>query len=152
MRALILAAGRGSRMRSLTAHKPKCLVELAGRPLLEWQFAALRTAGVTEVAVVRGYRAESLAGPGYTLLENPRWAQTNMVSSLLCADAWLRDGECVVSYSDIVYHPNVVQTLTGSREGLSLTYDRLWRTLWGERFEDPLADAETFRCDGHGRL
>ncbi|MBM3846516.1 MAG: phosphocholine cytidylyltransferase family protein, partial [Verrucomicrobia bacterium] len=140
------------RMRSLTAHKPKCLVELAGRPLLEWQCAALRTAGVTEVAVVRGYRAESLVGPGYALLENPRWAQTNMVSSLLCADAWLREGECVVSYSDIVYHPDVVQTLTRSREDLSLTYDRLWKTLWSERFEDPLTDAETFRCDGNGRL
>lgn len=139
-------------MRALTAHKPKCLVEIAGRPLLEWQCDALHAAGISDVAVVRGYRAESLAGPGYALLENPRWANTNMVSSLLCADAWLRGGECVVSYSDIVYHPEVVRALIESRQDLSITYDRLWRALWSERFEDPLADAETFRCDDRGRL
>lgn len=152
MRALILAAGRGSRMRRLTAHKPKCLVELAGQTLLSWQIAALRTAGIQEIAVVRGYHAEALASPDYTVFDNPRWAQTNMVATLACADAWLQQGECVLSYADIVYHPDAVASLMRASGPIALTYDALWKHLWRERFEDPLRDAETFRCDDGGRL
>ena len=152
MRALILAAGRGSRMRSLTAHKPKCLVELAGRALLDWQLGALRESGIQDIAVVRGYCREALAGSDYTVFDNPRWAQTNMVSSLMCADAWLRQGDCILSYSDIVYHPDAVRALATSSGEIALTYDRLWKHLWLDRFEDPLSDAETFRCDAAGRL
>ncbi|MFZ9450262.1 MAG: NTP transferase domain-containing protein, partial [Alphaproteobacteria bacterium] len=64
MRAIILAAGRGSRMRQLTDERPKCLVPLRGRPLLEWQLEALRGAGIREIGIVTGYRREMLASRG----------------------------------------------------------------------------------------
>ena len=64
MRGLILAAGRGSRMGPLGDDRPKCMVELNGRPLLDRQIAALRRGGVEEVGIVRGYRAEILNFPG----------------------------------------------------------------------------------------
>lgn len=79
MKAIILAAGRGSRMKGLTDQKPKCLVELRGKTLLEWQLKALREAGVSEIAVVTGYRRELLAAYGLTEFHNPRWAETNML-------------------------------------------------------------------------
>ena len=152
MRALILAAGRGSRMRALTSHHPKCLVKLDGRPLLDWQLEALQTAGAGEVAVVRGYCASALAGPGYVTFDNPRWAETDMVGSLLAADSWLRADECIVSYGDIVYHPAAVEALAASQADVAITYDRLWKQLWSDRFEDPLSDAETFRRTSDGFL
>ena len=96
MQALILAAGRGSRLRELTDDRPKCLVPLAGKPLLRWQYDVLRAAGARQVLVVRGYLAERLvpeaAGlpPGaFATVDNPRWAQCNMLASLLCAGPWL---------------------------------------------------------------
>lgn len=152
MRALILAAGRGSRMRGLTAHKPKCLVELAGKTLLDWQLGALRESGIASIAVVRGYRAEALSGLGYSVFDNPRWAQTNMVSTLLCADSWLSAEDCIISYADILYHPDTVEQLASAKTGIAITYDKLWKHLWSERFEDPLSDAETFRCTDSGEL
>ncbi|MFZ5427690.1 MAG: NTP transferase domain-containing protein [Thermodesulfobacteriota bacterium] len=111
--AVILAAGRGSRMEELTRLKPKCLLELAGKPLLEWQLAALRAAGASGVTVVTGYRGEMIAGYGMNTVENPRWSETNMVSSLLCAAPLLESRECVVTYSDIVYGPSAVRALLG---------------------------------------
>jgi choline kinase len=60
MRALILAAGRGSRIGTLGDERPKCLIELAGWPLLDRQVAALRRGGVDEIGIVRGYRADML--------------------------------------------------------------------------------------------
>ena len=151
--AVILAAGRGSRMLGLTAERPKCLVELAGRPLLHWQLNALRAAGIGSILVVRGYAAHCLKGD-FATAENPRWAETNMVSSLLCANAFAQEffasgGErLVVSYSDIVYHPGHVRRVLAASEDMAITYDTDWEALWKLRFEDVLSDAETFRQAG----
>ena len=62
MKGIILAAGRGSRMRSLTDASPKCLTEIAGKTLLEWQMSTMRYAGIDDMIVVRGYQAASLPG------------------------------------------------------------------------------------------
>ena len=85
MKAIILAAGRGSRLKGLTDDRPKCLVELGGVRLLDWQLAALKAAGIEDVVVVTGYRADLLQAEGVRTIHNPDWARTNMVRSLLCA-------------------------------------------------------------------
>jgi choline kinase len=147
MKAIILAAGRGSRMKTLTDEQPKCLTELRGRTLLDWQLAALRGAGIAEIAIVTGYRRETLADRGLVEFHNPRWAETNMVSSLACAEEWLESGPCVVSYSDIFYDAAAVTALMDSQAALAVTYDPNWLKLWEKRFGDPLLDAETFRLN-----
>lgn len=152
MRAVILAAGRGSRMGSLTGERPKCLTPLAGKPLLEWQLAALRAGGAQDVAVVRGYLPQMLPGDGYATFDNPRWAATNMVRSLECAGSWLESAPCLISYSDIVYHPEAVRRLAEAPGPIALTYDTRWLELWSDRFSDPLSDAETFRLRPDGTL
>ena len=86
MKALILAAGEGTRLRPYTADRPKCLVEVAGRSLLDRQLDVLGAAGVAPVVVVGGYRAEMLPRPGIEVLLNPRYATTNMVTTLFCAE------------------------------------------------------------------
>ena len=152
MKAIILAAGRGSRMKSLTDERPKCMVELRGKTLLEWQLVALREAGIGEIAIVTGYKRELLAEQGLIEFHNPRWAQTNMVSSLACAEAWLQNEPCIVSYSDIFYSPAAVQSLMACKASLAVTYDPNWLALWTERFGDPLLDAETFRLTSDNTL
>ncbi|MBK9090355.1 MAG: phosphocholine cytidylyltransferase family protein [Holophagales bacterium] len=152
MRSLILAAGRGSRMGSLTDPGPKCLVRLGGRPLLEWQVAALTEAGCGTIAVVGGYQADRLRDSRWQLFVNGRWSETNMVASLLSAVPWIDEEPVVVSYSDIVYDPDAPRRLALAPGDLAITYDRLWRSLWEERFADPLRDAETFEVDTEGRL
>lgn len=145
MKAIILAAGRGSRMKDLTEERPKCLVELRGKALLDWQLEALRAAGIAEIAIVTGYKRELLADRGLVEFHNPRWAETNMVSSLACAEAWLLTEPCIVSYSDIFYSPAAVQSLMACPASLAVTYDPNWLELWTQRFGDPLLDAETLR-------
>ena len=152
MRAVILAAGRGSRLGQLGEDRPKCLVELEGKPLIERQIAALRRGGVDEIGVVRGYRAEMIGFPGLSYFANQRWAETNMVMSLAAAAAWLHSGPVIVSYADIFYRSDLVRDLAAAPGQLVLSYDRDWRRLWTRRFADPLADAETFRIDAAGQL
>lgn len=148
--ALILAAGRGSRMQQLTDHKPKCLLELAGKPLLHWQIETLRAAGLPNIAVVTGYRQELLTGD-FEKIHNARWESTNMVQSLLCALPLLKDTNVLISYADIVYTPKHVQALMKSEADVAITYDTKWQNLWALRNENPLDDAETFR-EHNGKL
>jgi len=152
MRAIILAAGRGSRMGGLTEEQPKCLTPFAGRTLLEWQLDALRAAAIRDIAVVRGYRAETINPAGCIWFENSDWASTNMVATLACACQWLVRDDCIVSYSDIVYHPSIVERLSLHPGEIVISYDEDWLPLWSERFENPLDDAETFRLRDQGRL
>lgn len=150
--AIILAAGRGSRLGGLTTEQPKCLVPVQGHPLLEWQQHALRSSGITSVAVVRGYLADQLTRPGLVAFDNPRWSATNMVRSLQCAAPWLRQHPCLVSYSDIVYLEPTVTALAACPADIALTFDVNWRSQWEARFGDPLVDAETFAVDDAGRV
>lgn len=145
---LILAAGRGSRMREMTSERPKCLLELAGKALLDWQIAAFRQAGIERIFIVGGYRWETLfKHTGYETFINVEWERTNMVETLLCAQEILGISETIISYADIVYHGEIVSKLMNNPADISITYDLLWEDLWKERFSDPLKDAETFRVD-----
>lgn len=152
MKAIILAAGRGSRMKGLTDANPKCLLKLYGKSLIEWQIFALRDAGIDQISIVTGYKRESLADLGLKKFYNPRWAETNMVSSLECANEWLQEGPCIVTYSDIFYSRQAVESLINCDAVIAVTYDANWLDLWKRRFGDPLLDAETFRVNQEGEL
>jgi choline kinase len=150
VKAIILAAGRGSRMGALTDEKPKCLNKVGGKALLEHQMEALRSGGVSDIAAVTGYKQELLHPLVPHHFENPRWAQTNMVRSLQCADAWLSTSRCIVSYSDIFYEPVAVTALAADSGDICITYDVNWLEQWSLRFEDPLSDAERFEISPEG--
>jgi choline kinase len=152
MRGIILAAGRGSRMGRMTTEQPKCLTELLGKSLLHWQLNAFKEAGIPQIATVTGYCSERLVQEVEHTFHNTHWAKTNMVMSLMAADPWLSQDICIVSYSDIVYHPNHLLKLKQTEGDVALTYDTKWQDLWALRFADPLSDAETFRVDPNNGL
>lgn len=152
MRALILAAGRTTGMGERDDQRPKCLIPLAGKPLLDRQIAALRGGGATEIGIVRGYRAEMIAAPDITCFENPLWAQADAVASLAAASQWLRNSPVVVSDANVFYRHDIVHRVGSVRGALAIAYDRQWRDLWTRRFADPLAHAHGFRRTASGVL
>lgn len=150
MRVVILAAGQGTRLRPFTNDRPKCLVELNGRPLLHRQLEVLRAAGLTDIALVGGYRADCLEGHGVKVLLNPRFADTNMVSTLFCAQEWMVEGEdLLIAYGDIIYEQSVLDSVLATDAPLAIAIDRQWRRFWSIRMDDPLADAETLKLDSN---
>lgn len=152
-RAIILAAGFGSRLRPLTDDRPKCLVELAGRPLLARQRDTLHACGIDDVTIVAGHLAEMLALPGLHHVQNPDYATTNMVSSLMCARN-LFDGvrDIVIVYGDIVFEVPVLETVLRSDHDIAVAIDRGWFDLWSLRMDDPLSDAESLKIAPDGRI
>lgn len=146
MNTLILAAGQGTRLRPHTADKPKCMVPLAGKPLLHHQLDALAACGITEqITVIGGYRSERLETGSARVVLNPRYAETNMVATLFCAREAMVPGEdLLISYADIVYEPRVLQAVLDCDAPIALAADREWQRLWRLRMDEPLDDAETF--------
>jgi choline kinase len=151
-KAVIVAAGRGRRLGDSTADIPKCMVKVAGRPMLHWQLEALRAAGVTDVIVVRGYRGEHIDGAGQPLrfVENPDWPNNNILASLMFAAHELLGG-FYFSYSDIVYAPSVARRLADAADRSAngntapdahLIVDRRWRDAYAGRTLHPIPEAE----------
>ena len=151
MIAIILAAGRGSRLRPYTDSQPKCFTELDGVTLLDRQIAALRSVGIDDIWIVTGYRNQMIKPPGTRQCHNPRWAETNMVESLFCMADNFGD-DVVVSYSDIVYEPRILDALLASPQPVSVVVDKNWQSYWEKRFSDPLSDAETLKISPEGRI
>jgi choline kinase len=153
MRAIILVAGEGTRLHPHPHDGPKCLVRVAGRPLLDWQLDALRMAGVRDITLVTGYRAEALVQTGLPTIHNPRYRDTNMVASLFYARSAM-DGadDVVICYGDIAYEPRVIEALIASPAPIAIAINRHWLPLWQQRMADPLADAETLRLDEAGAV
>lgn len=152
MKAVHLAAGQGSRLRPLTDDKPKPLVKLDGKSLLERNVETLRRAGIDDQLVITGYMAERIKELGYETIRNEEYATTEMVYSLFSAvESFPADGDLLISYGDILYDESVVEALLDADAPLSVVVDRKWRELWNQRFERPLSDAETLRTD-NGRI
>ena len=144
MEGLVLAAGRGSRLGIKTNEKPKCLVPIMHRSILDWQLDAFHSCGITDISVVRGYKGNKIQG-SFNFFENENWMHSNMVSSLRCASPLLVKSICIVTYSDIICHPAHIAKLKEAVGDIVVSYDSDWFDLWKMRFEDPLDDAETFK-------
>lgn len=151
MNAIILAAGEGSRLRPLTSDTPKCLVELFGKSLIDWQIETLKRCNISDISIVTGYRGEKINIPGVEVFKNENYENTNMVESLFCAVDKLYEST-VVSYGDIIYEKSVLQKLIECKETVSVVVDRNWKTYWTARFENPLDDAESLEIDGDGNI
>src|SRR3970282_520195 len=113
MTAIILAAGRGRRLASYTADRPKCMIKLSGVTLIDHQLRVLRQAGVDDIVIVTGYRADMLALPRTRQFRNCAWESTNMVESLFTAEGAFGD-DVIVAYGDIVYEARVLAALLES--------------------------------------
>lgn len=148
---LILAAGRGRRMKGATEYQPKCFALLAGKKLIEWQLKAFKGASIKEVAIVTGYKKEMVANFTNLSFFNENWEETNMIWSLLCASDFISKAPCIISYSDIAYTSSTLLLLVKEvQANISITSLKDWQKLWEKRFLNPLEDVETFKISEEG--
>jgi choline kinase len=157
-KVIIVAAGRGRRLGPETEDIPKCMVRVAGQPILHWQLRAFAAAGLSDIVVVRGYLGDRIHAGGATLdfVDNPDWAENNILASLLCAADRLPGG-FFFSYCDIVYTPDVVARLAARARAtntapVSLIVDRRWADAYQGRTLHPVSEAELTRTDEQGRV
>ena len=151
MKVIILAAGRGSRLTPLTDDKPKCLVKLFGKSLLEWQIEKFKKFGINDISVVTGYKKELISMDGIKIYYNKNFEKTNMIETLFCAKKEINQ-TVIVSYGDIIFEDSVVQKLIESNEDFSIIVDKEWKKYWDIRFDNPLDDAESLILDSENNI
>ena len=118
-RAVILSAGQGSRLLPLTEDLPKCLLDLEGRSMLEWQLRALAAVGVPEAVVITGFRSEKVEavveqiaprGLRVRTLFNPFYKVADNLASCWMARGELR-GNCLLINGDTLFEPAIARRL-----------------------------------------
>jgi len=125
-RAIILAAGSGSRLRPHTADRPKCLLEIDGRSLIEWQIESLAQCGVSDVVAVVGYQADlvrRVIGNRVRYIESARYRETNSLYSLWEARDELERGAIVIN-SDVLAAPLLFERLCAAAAPDAVLVDR----------------------------
>lgn len=122
MKAIILAAGVSRRLYPITYNTPKCLLELGGRAIIDYQLEALRENGVTEITIVTGYHREKLAAflaanysdIRFDFVINQHFFETNTSYSVyLCADM-MKSSDTILMNADVLYPPEVLQRIIAS--------------------------------------
>ena len=151
MKVIILAAGSGTRLSPLTDDKPKCMVKLFGKSLLEWQIKVFRELGIQDISVVTGYKKELILFDDIKFYHNSDFENTNMVETLFCAEKEIC-GPVIISYGDIIFQKSVVEKLIESNEDFSVVVDKKWRRYWDIRFDNPLDDAESLILDSKNHI
>jgi choline kinase len=135
MKAVILAAGQGTRIRSVHGERPKCLIEVDDKTILDHQLEALFTAGINEVAMVIGYKKEQIIAhvknnyPGKKIhfIENPVFGITNNIYSLWLALDWLHGHSFIVLNADVIFDPEIIVAAVQPDAPISMIVDPLWR-------------------------
>ncbi len=154
MKVIILAAGQGTRLRPLTDDRPKCMVEVNGKSMIERQLDVMRGCGIKDedITIVAGYRSDVLINKflntDIRVIKNEQFETTNMVCSLMCAGNQMKaEEDIIVSYGDIIYDETVFRKILSAQDTMSVIVDDGWYEYWSERCENPLDDAETLMYD-----
>ena len=123
-RAVILAASKGDLGEELTADKPKAMVDVRGRPILQRLVSTLAESGVRETTIVRGWRKAAVAAPGAKFVDNDRFAETGEAYSLAQARAVI-EGDTVIAYGDVLFRSYILESLLSSKADVVLAVDAL---------------------------
>lgn len=124
MRALILAAGRGSRMGDASQQVPKCLLEVGRRRLIEHQLDTLAECGIGPAAITVGYGADEIrevVGQRAAYIQNARWQTTNSLYSFSLGQNWSQ-GNLMVINCDVLFSRRVIEKLLDT-EGDAIAVD-----------------------------
>ena len=142
MKAIILAAGRGSRLDKYTKNLPKCMLKFEGKALIQRQVETMKSCGIKDITIVKGYKEEKITIKGVKYYVNKDYQNTNMVYTLFCAEKEM-DDEVIVSYGDIIYEKKVLQKVMKEKEDVSVTVDTNWKEYWKIRYGNIKKDTES---------
>jgi choline kinase len=139
MKALILAAGRGTRIHSVHGDCPKCLIRLndSSSTILDHQIECLFSAGVTNIGIVVGYEKNQiirhvltrhrLRRRHFVFIENPAFAKTNNIYSFWLARTWLNREPFICLNADVVFEPRILLSAIPPVAPITMIVDPEWR-------------------------
>ncbi len=151
MKAIILAAGQGTRLKKYTENLPKGMLNFMGKTIIERQIEIYRKCGIYDIIVVRGFAADKINYEGIKYYTNEDYANTNMVESLLTAKAEF-DDDIIISYSDILFEESMLKTMMTKKTDFAVAVDVDWKKYWQKRYGRTDFDTESLSLDKEGNI
>ncbi len=141
MKAIILAAGKGTRLSPFTDNFPKGMIKLFDKSLIEMQIDNFQACGIADIIIVTGYKSEKITFPKIKMIKNEFYDSTNMNESLFCAESEL-DDSVIISYSDIVYEKSIIEQLIEFKGDIGVAIRARWKDDYVGRNLHPISEAE----------
>jgi choline kinase/DNA-binding XRE family transcriptional regulator len=151
MKAIIIAAGMGNRMRPYTNDLPKCMLKFGGKTLFQRQKEAFNACKVKNIVLIKGYKKDKIKYPGIKYYVNDNYQNNNILGSLFFAEKEI-EGEVIISYSDILFEKQVVERLLESKKDISIVVDIDWRGYYDNRKDHPIEEAENVIFDAENNV
>lgn len=151
MKAIILAAGQGTRLKKYTENLPKGMLSFMGETIIGRQIELYRSCGIGDIIIVTGFAADKIKYGGVKYYHNEKFADTNMVESLMCAKDEFTD-DVIVSYSDILYEKRLLESMMGNDADFACAVDDNWKEYWQMRYGRVDFDTESLAIDSNGNI
>lgn len=151
MKAIILAAGQGTRLKKYTKDLPKGMLSFMGKTIIERQIDMFRKNGITDIIIIKGFAGDKIQYDGVTYYTNEEYASTNMVESFLTAKAEF-DDDVIVSYSDIVFDSSLLSGMLEANGDFVVAVDENWEAYWKARYGRTDFDIESLTIDANDNI
>lgn len=151
MKAIILAAGQGTRLKKYTENLPKGMLTFMGKTIIERQIDLYRRNGIDQIIIVRGFAADKITYKGVTYYDNKDYANTNMVESLMTAKLEF-DDDVIVSYSDILFEERLLKGMIEAEGDAIVSVDEDWKRYWIKRYGKVDFDTESLSINSDGDI
>ena len=151
IKALIVAAGLGSRLKDHTENLPKCMLDFGGKTLLQRQIQAYNECGIKDITIIRGYKKDKINYKKLNYITNPDYKNNNILNSIFYAEKVI-NGNIIIAYSDILFDSSVVKRLSESDHDISVVVDIDWRGYYVDRKDHPLSEAENVIFDSNNQV
>ena len=141
MKAIFIAAGRGSRLGSLTEDLPKPLVDINGKSIIERQIELLRKKNIDDIIIVTGYKKEKFEFKNVKYIFNSNFLIDEQAGSLMSARQKF-SGDVLIMFGDILFDEHILQQVLDSNGDISIAIDKDWEKSYQERNDNPIDKAD----------
>lgn len=140
MKAIIIGAGSGTRLREHTKNIPKPLLKINGKPLIQHQIDLFKKNNIDEIYVIVGPHSEQF-NINAKIIKDTEYLEHNIFGSLLVASDKIND-DVLISYSDIIYEEKILHQILGFKSEIGIAVDLDWRKNYKNRTMHPTSEAE----------
>ena len=149
---IILAAGRGSRLKRFTKKEPKSFYIYNNKRIIDLILENFKFNKIKNISLVLGYRRKSFKNYNYNKILNLEWNKSNIFYSLYKARKILSKNHTIISYADIIFKKEAIKKLKEQKGDLVILNYTNWQQNWKNRYKKPLKDLETFKFSKKNKI
>ena len=146
MKAIIIAAGEGSRMGKLTKNIPKPLIGVNGKSIIERQLSILRQNKILDIIIITGQHNEKFTFKKIKYVHDENFRKHDQLGSLMEAKKEIR-GEIIILFADIIFDNSILTEILESKSDISIAVDMNWEKTYSSRTNNSFDEADKVKFE-----